>query len=64
MYYRLASALAGAASWLQSVSQAIPMFQRPVMTWVIFIIPGCFDSLKVFNVPEQSNGLLSKTSLQ
>jgi hypothetical protein len=64
MYQGFVSAFGDAASWLQAAFQAVPIFQLSIMTWVMFIISGCLCSTKVFNVPEQSDGPLSKTSLQ
>jgi hypothetical protein len=64
MYQCLLSALDYVASWLQSASQAVPVFQLSVMTWVMFVIARLLDPRRAFNAPEQSAGSLSKISLQ
>jgi hypothetical protein len=64
MQQALVSALGDVASLFQSVSQAIPISQLSLMTWVFFIVSGRFASKEAFNVPEQSIGRISKTSFQ
>jgi len=53
MYQALASGLADVAWWLQSVSQAIPISQLSLVTWVIFVISSSFNSKKAFKVRKQ-----------
>jgi len=53
MYQALVSALNDVAWWLQSASQVVPISQLSLVTWVIFVISGSFNSKTAFKVREQ-----------
>jgi len=46
MYQALATALSDVAWWIQFASQVIPISQLSIVTWVIFVIAGSFNSKK------------------
>ena len=53
MHQGLTASLEEAATWLQAASQAVPVSQLSVVTWVVFLISGSFASKNAFNAPEQ-----------
>ncbi len=53
MYESLASTLSDLASWLQSASQAFPISQLSLMSWLAFVVSGSLASKKAFNLTEQ-----------
>jgi hypothetical protein len=53
MYQGLASVLEDVATWLQSASQAVPISQLSIATWLVFVISGAFGSKNAFNFAEQ-----------
>jgi len=53
MYQALAVALNDVAWWLQSASQVVPISQLSLVTWLMFVITGSFNSRKAFRIPEQ-----------
>ena len=53
MYQCSASALEEAATWLQGVSQAVPVSQLSFIAWLMFVITGSISLKSVFKFPEQ-----------
>ncbi len=49
----LTATLRQLASWLQLASQAVPISQLSVMTWLIFAASGSVSSWNPFNIHEQ-----------
>jgi hypothetical protein len=53
MFQALAATLSDVAWWLQSASQIVPISQLSLVTWLMFLISGLFNSKKAFRAPEQ-----------